>query len=82
VVPRRLLNALLVAALLLPIAISVILGTGRLLGAMADPEGAVVLDRVALALAIVWGVNLVSLLLALGANSLGGPPQPPESGES
>ncbi len=81
-VPRRLLSALLVAALLLPVAISVVLGTGRLLATMEDPSGAAVLDRVALALAIVWAVNLIAILLALGANSLGGPPEPPEADES
>ena len=81
-VPRRLLSALLVAALLLPVAISVVLGTGRLLATMEDSAGAAVLDRVALALAIIWAVNLIAILLALVANSLGGPPEPPQADES
>ena len=82
VVPKRVTSGLLVAGVLLPIAISVVLGAARLLAAMDDAAGGAALDRIALALGIVWVVALVATVLVLGANSLGGPPkEPPGSGE-
>jgi hypothetical protein len=37
---------------------------------MQDATGAAVLDRIALGLGVVWGIDLVVLLLALGIKSL------------
>ena len=82
-VPKRVISALVVVGVLLPIAISVVLGAGRLLWAMDDAAGAAALDRIALALGIAWAVALVATVLVLGAYSLGGPPKrPPGSGDS
>ena len=54
-----------------------------MLWAMDDAAGAAALDRIALALGILWAVALVATVLVLGANSLGGPPKrPPGSGDS
>ncbi len=60
---------------MLPIALVMVFGTGRLLGAMDDAAGALVLDRIALALGVVWAISLVCLLLALAINVLGPPDQ-------
>ena len=82
-VPKRVISALVVVGVLLPIAISVVLGAGRLLSAMDDTAGAAALDRIALALGIFWAVALVATVLVLGVNSLGGPPKgPPRPGDS
>ena len=73
VISKRVLTILVTAALVLPVAIAMILGVGRLLGAMQDAAGATVLDRVALAIGILWAVDLVCLLVAQGVNALGPP---------
>jgi hypothetical protein len=65
-------------ALVLPIAISVMVGVGRLLAAMGDPAGAAVLDYLALAAGIVWVVLLVCLVVVLGIAALGRQEEPPE----
>lgn len=67
---RNALAALLVAALVLPIAELVMLGLARLLAAMGDEAGAVVLDRISLAGGILWTVDLVALLLVVAIRSL------------
>jgi hypothetical protein len=67
---RRWLIQLLVAALLLPIVICVLVGVGRLLAGMADTSGAAVLDYLALAVAIVWLVDLLALLILLALDSV------------
>ena len=64
-ISRRILTWLVTAALVLPIALSIAVAAARLLGAMQDQAGAAVLDRVALALGIVWIVDLVCLIIAL-----------------
>jgi hypothetical protein len=79
VISRRVLTMLVTAACVLPIAIAVILAVGRLLGAMQDTEAAGVLDRIALAIGIVWAINLVCLLLAQGINALEKPSEPPDA---
>jgi hypothetical protein len=68
------LTVLLTAACATPVAIVMVMAVGRLLGAMQDTAAAAVLDRVALALGIVWSVNLVCLLVALALETLGRPP--------
>lgn len=69
-ITRRSLSLLVTVGCLLPIALVIVLGVARLLAAMEDASGAAVLDRIALALAIVWGIDLVALLLALGTRAL------------
>jgi len=71
-VPRWAMMVLTVGAVLLPVAVLVILGTGELLGAMGDALGGTVLRRIALAGGILWVIDLLGLLLALALNSLGG----------
>ncbi|HEX7449679.1 MAG TPA: hypothetical protein VF306_19125 [Pirellulales bacterium] len=56
--------------LLLPIAILLVLGTASLLAAMQDAAGAVVLQRVGLALGLVWLLGLIALIVLLGVNAL------------
>ena len=73
-ISRRVLTVLVTTGCVLPLALVVLLGVARLLGAMQDASGALVLDRIALGVAIVWGVDLLCLLLALGINALGPPP--------
>jgi hypothetical protein len=65
--------ALLSAACVLPMAIALVIGVARLLGAMQDDDGAAVLDRVALALGIVWAIDLVCLVISMAVNALGPP---------
>ena len=77
-ISRRVLAVLVTAACILPVAIAIVLAVGRLLGAMQDAAAAAVLDRVALAIGILWAIDLVCLLVAQGINSLG-PPDDPEA---
>jgi hypothetical protein len=77
VISRSVLAILVTVACILPVAITIVLAVGRLLGAMQDAVGAATLDRVALAMGILWGVDLVCLLVAQGINSLGSPSDPP-----
>jgi hypothetical protein len=74
---RNALTLLLAAALVLPIAELMMLGLGRLLAAMGDLAGAMVLDRISLAGGLLWVLDLVCLLLVLAAQSL--PPRDPPS---
>jgi hypothetical protein len=76
VISRRVLTTLLFAACVLPVATLVVVAVGRLLGAMADAAGAAALDRIALALGILWTIDLVCLVLAQAINTLG----PPDAG--
>ena len=68
---RRVLLWLLAGALFLPIVILLILAVGRLLGALEDPAGAAVFDRIALAFGIVWALVIICLPLVLTVQSLG-----------
>jgi hypothetical protein len=76
VISRRVLTILVTTGCVLPLALVVLIGVARLLTAMQDASAATVLDRVALAAGIVWAIDLLCLLLALGINALG----PPGSG--
>jgi len=83
VIPRFLLVWALVAAILLPIVVVVLYGVGTLLGALGDTAGAWGVGRVALACGILWGVDLISLviMLAIGVVTSGAPelsPRPVE----
>ncbi|MEX2113744.1 MAG: hypothetical protein WD845_11195 [Pirellulales bacterium] len=72
-ISRRILTVLLAIGCVAPVAIAIVVGVARLLGAMDDAAGALALERVALALGIVWAISLVCLLLALAINVLGPP---------
>jgi hypothetical protein len=65
---------LVTPACVLPVAIVVIVSVGWLLAAMDDDAGARILNRAALALGILWVVDLVCLLLAQAIHTL----QPPD----
>lgn len=65
VISRRILAWLVIAALVLPIALSVTVAAARLLAAMQDAAGSAALDRVALVLGIVWVVDLVCLVISV-----------------
>jgi hypothetical protein len=62
--------ALLVVALVLPIALVLVLGVSALLGAMGDVLGARVLGWIGLAVGVVWLVDLVCLVLMQAWGSL------------
>ncbi|MFO0899179.1 MAG: hypothetical protein U0836_17275 [Pirellulales bacterium] len=69
-VPRSALYWLLVGLLALPVILCIVLGVGRLLAGLEDAAGALILDRVALLLALIWAVDLVGLVAALGLDAL------------
>lgn len=70
-VPASVVLLLLVGALMLPVAISILFGLGRLLTAMGDSAGGTVLGWIALAAGILWSLDLVCLILVQAINSLG-----------
>ena len=63
---KRLLNTLLISAVLMPAAIVVFEAFGRLLSALGDAAGGVVLERLALVGGVAWLLVLLALLLVLG----------------
>lgn len=69
-ISKQTLLLVIAGVLLLPIAILLVLGTASLLAAMQDAAGAVVLQRVGLALGLVWLLGLVALIVLLGVNAL------------
>ncbi len=69
-ISRPILLVLLAIGCVLPVAITIVWAVGRLLLAMHDEAGATVLDRLALALGVLWSIDLVCLLLAQSINSL------------
>lgn len=60
---RPLHTASLVAGLFLPVLVTILCAVGRLLASMGDPSGAQVIDRLALAIGIIWGISLIGLIL-------------------
>lgn len=64
-ISRTTITRLLVAALILPIALSVTWGTGQLLEAMGDTTWAQILYRICLIGGILWVIDLVCLLVAV-----------------
>jgi hypothetical protein len=70
-VPASVVLLLLVGALMLPVAISILFGLGRLLAAMGDGAGGTVLGWIALAAGVFWILDLVCLVLVQAINSLG-----------
>lgn len=70
-IAQRLLLAMITVGLLVPIAVCVIVALGRLLAAMGDSPAAVTaLDWVAVALGIVWVLDLVCLVIVLAVHTL------------
>ncbi len=67
---RSALLLLLVVALLLPVVICVVLGVGFLLQSLGDVAGSAVLGRIALALGIVWILDLIFLLVVQAVGHL------------
>ncbi len=70
-VPTSVVVLLLVGALMLPVAISILFGLAKLLTAMDDLPGATVLGWIALATGVLWSLDLVCLILVQAVNSLG-----------
>ncbi len=70
-VPTSVVVLLLVGALMLPVAISILFGLAKLLTAMDDLPGAAVLGWIALATGVLWSLDLVCLILVQAVNSLG-----------
>jgi hypothetical protein len=64
---------LLTGAIILPIAISLVLGAASLLSTMGDTVGGGVLKWIALSCGIIWVLNLILLVLALAINTLNNP---------
>ena len=73
IIPRRVVLTLAATAIFLPIAICVFFGVAALLGAMGDSTGGGVLLRVALGCGILWGIDLICLVLVLAIGVLSGP---------
>jgi hypothetical protein len=61
---------LLAGGVFFPIAICVIFGIGTLLTKMGDLSGGSVLSRISMALAILWILDLIALVLLQGLKSL------------
>lgn len=70
VIDRRVLVALVTAAMLMPMVVLILLGVGKLLTALGDATGAVWLDRIALVGSILWAVDLLLMLIVVAINSL------------
>jgi hypothetical protein len=66
----RAIVVLVAVALLLPIAISVLLGLAAVLAAMGDAVGALVLRYVGLAGGVVWTIALICLVLMLAISTV------------
>jgi hypothetical protein len=67
---RTSIALLLAGGILFPIAICLILGVGAMLTAMGDASGGVVLNRISLAFAILWVLDLIALVLFQGLHFL------------
>jgi hypothetical protein len=71
VISPRLIVRLLIGALGLPIVLCVLLGLARLLDAMQDHDGAVAVGHFALAVAVLWVVDLIALVIVQAIQSVG-----------
>jgi hypothetical protein len=60
---RPFIALLLAGGALFPIAICIVFGVGALLSAMGDSSGGMVLNRISLALSILWVLDLITLVL-------------------
>ena len=69
-ISRRWVLRLFSGAVILPVALAVLFLVRLLLAALGDDEGARWLERVGVLLLLVWGVDLIALLLAVAARQL------------
>lgn len=69
-IPKRIVALAVAGLLLLPIAMVLVLATAQLLAAMQDAAGAAVLQRIGLALGLIWLLGLIGLVLTLAINAL------------
>jgi len=69
VVTQKFILRLLIVAIFLPIALSVGWGVSELLGAMSDDTAARVVQRIALAGAVIWVIVLIILVLTLAVKA-------------
>ncbi len=77
-VPKRALMLLVSVGLVLIVTLAVLLVTGQVLGKMGDATGQSVLDAIALGAGIVWAIDVVCLVLALGVNATAEDNSPPD----
>jgi hypothetical protein len=69
-IPRHSIALAIAGAIILPIAICLILAVASLLSAMGDSIGGGAMRWVALGCGIIWTLDLILLVLALGVNAL------------
>jgi hypothetical protein len=63
---------LLAGGVVLPIALCLIFGVGAMLAAMGDSSAAIVFNAISVAVAILWVLDLITLVLLLGLHFLFG----------
>lgn len=71
-IPSRILAVLVASAAVLTVAVAVLLVLGHIFGKMGDVSGEGVLNSIAVGVSVLWAIDLICLLFALGINSLGG----------
>lgn len=69
-VPQGVLLLLVVVAIVLAIGFGLLMALGRLLAAMGDAGGGVVVDYIALGCGVLFVFDLILLVLVLGVRSL------------
>ena len=77
-VPRRVLSLLVALAIVLTISLSVILGLASVIGKMGDVGGQYVLQWIALGIGVLWAIDAICLILALGVNAMTDAENPPD----
>lgn len=77
-IPQRWILRLVLLGLGLPIAIVLLAGLAALLGRLGDARGAHLAGGAAVALGLLWLLDLIILLLALAVRSLPGEEEPHE----
>ena len=77
-ISKRVMTVLVGTAAVLTISLAVALVTGHVLGKMGDSLGQNVLGAVALGVGIIWAVDVVCLVLALGVNASAETEDPPD----
>ena len=69
-ISRRFLTPMVAIALVLTVALAVVVVAARVVTALGDASGGRMLDWVALVLGVIWVIDAVCLVLALGVNAL------------
>ena len=77
---RRTLPLLVGLAAGLPVVVCVLVALARLLGGLGDTTGAIVIDRLALAVGFAWVVSLIFLVICQGLEALNRDEPPDEEG--